>query len=448
MTGLYPPDQINEQCERICHSSALTTANQRKLLRHLVMLHLTGAPDNAYSVKSLGHDVFGSDSSMGQVMTKQVRDALDLYSKSIGVNDPILFAVASRPVRLLITGNQYPLPQRIEHYLASARAAVDMRTFSSSEQAFAYVNRALADHPDHPRILAAKALLHTDRAADGGHPRTELQKAEVLLAQIRARGAEPWEACLADANVRASLHWDWSGARTRYERAIVLSGGMAKYLGGWYGVFLTSQGEAEKAVLQAQEGLQLAHGSAAYRVDLALWQLCAGQIEDAAHTVDLAIADYGKVHHQPHALRALILEHKGDPRGAIEALKKVPAGWHETSSLAGVRALFEGLAGNRAKAKRYLSALKKARSVAKRIPKLGMYVPSTQLGFAALGAGDRDQAVELISEGAVQERDPYTLILNMLPAFRHLHDHPGFRRLIEETMKLPLPAIHAPLTKD
>ena len=444
---IFSADQINIQCDRICQSKALTTANQKKFLRHLVKLHITDAPESAYSVKQLGHDLFGSDSSMGQVMAKQVRDAVDLYHKSGGANDPILFSITSRPVRLRVASNPYPLPQLTEHYLVSARAAVDRRTSSSSQQAFAYINRALAGHPDHPRILAAKALLHTDRAADGGQPRQELERAEEIVATLRTRGAEPWEACLADANVRACLHWDWSGARTTYERAIALSGGTAKYLGGWYGTFLTSQGEPEKAARMAYEGLQIAHDSAAYRVDLATWQICAGQIEAAQHTLNLAIEQGGPIHHQVHALLAVVREAKGDPQGSIQALKRVPAGWHETSSLAGVKALFEGLAGNTVKARRYLAAMKKARSVARLFPRLQMYVPSTQLGWASLGAGDPDQAVELMTEGAVRERDPYTLILNGLPPLRHLHDHPGFRKLIEETMKLPLPAIR-PLTTD
>lgn len=73
----------------------------------------------------------------------------------------------------------------------------------------------------------------------------------------------------------------------------------------------------------------------------------------------------------------------------------------------------------------------------------GQYIPAGQLCIAALGAGDVDEAIEWLHEGAVVERDPNLVLTNVYPFFRHLRGSEAFRTLVEKTMSLTFPPIPA-----
>jgi len=88
-------------------------------------------------------------------------------------------------------------------------------------------------------------------------------------------------------------------------------------------------------------------------------------------------------------------------------LNELVAGEKDAASQDELRALFRGLSGDRKTAGRHFRKLRAARLLA------GRYVPAGQLCIAALGAGDRDGAVEWLREGAVVERDPNLVQLDL-----------------------------------
>ena len=83
--------------------------------------------------------------------------------------------------------------------------------------------------PDHPRILALKAIAHLNQAMFNLAPRGELEAAERIINRINERGASSWEFWLADACIKQYLYWAWDQAMASHEKAISLSRGEAQY---------------------------------------------------------------------------------------------------------------------------------------------------------------------------------------------------------------------------
>jgi hypothetical protein len=100
----------------------------------------------------------------------------------------------------------------------------------------------------------------------------------------------------------------------------------------------------------------------------------------------------------------------------------------------GLRALFSGLAGDRTTARRHFAKLRGAKAIA------GRYVPAGQVAIAAIGAGRIEDGLGWLREGALSERDPNLILINVYPFFRHLYPNPAFRSLVVDTMHLPVPS--------
>ena len=163
------------------------------------------------------------------------------------------------------------------------------------------------------------------------------------------------------------------------------------------------------------------------RCDLAMLQIIAGEFSEAEHTIDATHAlfpgnDYA------HICLAILHEARGDFSAAVRFMEQVPADSPEAMMVMGLRYAFIGLAGDTAAAEFGLKQLKTARQET--------FVPASQIAMAALGCKDYDAAVLWLTQGAVVERDPVCIWLNILPFLRHLREHSGFYTLVTETIGL------------
>lgn len=438
--------EVATQVETICKSDLFARATRgKRLFRYLVESALGHRQRSEMKEVVIGMEVFGKPGNYDpkkdaivRVSVGQLREKLAEYYETEGRTERVVIRIPLGSYVPDIHYNPAPdalrLSDRAAVHVFNAKAAFDKRTLPGHEAAFKYLERALAEHPGHPRLLALKAMVHAARAMYGRHPRTELEAAEELVEQVKALGVEPWEYCLAHAHVKEALYWDWAGAAALYHRAIELSHGEARY-GTWYAAFLVSQGRAEEAVALLTEAVShFAHDVAVIRGDLSLFQLMARKWDDAEETLRSTLEIFPNGHYLPYLHLAMLHEARGDYPEAVRAIERVPITAPESSITQGVRGCFLGLAGERDRARELYEQLQSARQSA------SGFVPASQIGAAAIGIGDYDAAVAWLSEAALAERDPVMVWIAYLPFMRHIRHHRGFESLICETMKLKTPA--------
>jgi hypothetical protein len=190
---------------------------------------------------------------------------------------------------------------------------------------------------------------------------------------------------------------------------------------------------------EAEAILQDAVSHSAYareitRADLALCQIISGKLDDAENTLTSIQHDVdGRLSSSlfpigiSHA--ALLHAARGNFAKAAQALAvRHPSG---VTLREGLQVLFWGLAGNRKKARKCYASMKSWRQVQD---------CALALGLAASGAGYGDEAVKWLTRAALEERDPFMILIAVLPTTRHLRQHAGFRSLVLDTMKLRFPS--------
>lgn len=413
--------------------SAGLTVQERSLLEHLVKHTVAGDTARLYQ-KAIAEDLKMPTPDGRQVGVVAARLRAKLRECPSPGGDALRIALAERgyAVDFFFPHVAHSLDDATRLAVANAKAALDQRTIPGANAALRHLAHAFAATPDHPLHRALEALCYATRAMYGTSPRSDLERAERIL-QPTTASVRPWEAVFTEACVRMALHWDWEGAGRAFDRAIAMSGGVAEQH-PWYTAFLASQCRAHEAVPHLRKAVTAAFDSPIVRADLAINQIFAGQLDDAQETLDTAFALFGeRAHYLLFIHQAILLEARDNPRGAAEAIVLVPLSWPHTAITFGLRALFSGLSGKRGRAYRKFIELRAARVVARR------HVPAAQVAIAALGAGRVDEAVSLLHEGAVKDRDNNLVLLNVFPFFRHIHDHAGFRELLQ-TMRLRLPA--------
>lgn len=435
------PSEVLAQVEAICKSEPLVRSTRGgQLLRYLTRAVAEGAPSHEIKESVIGVEIFkrlgGYDAkkdSIVRVSIGDLRARLDRYYETGGRYDPVRIQIplGSYAPRIYYEPGiaASKLSDTAAMHVANAKAALDKRTLPGHETAFRYLELALTEHPNHPRILSLKAMVHAARAMYGRYARTELEAAEALVEEGKKQEHEPWERFLIEAWIRATLHFDWAGAEILFNRAIELSHGEAKY-NSWHTAFLASQLRTEEAlIIQSEAVTHFAHDIAATRCDLAQLQIVTGRFEEAEELLRSTIELFPHGHYMPYLHLALLHEARGDFAEAVKANEQVPVTAPESTITVGMRVLMTGLAGNRDSAKSLYDQLRAEKQT-------GQHVPASQLATAAIGAGDHDGAVAWFVEAAVTERDPIMNWVAIYPFERHIRHHPGFRALVMETMKL------------
>jgi Tfp pilus assembly protein PilF len=428
--------EILGEVARIAHSGVLSP-QERALLRLIVERTLDGNTGQLYQ-KALADELTIENAKQVGVVATRIRTKLSRYYEQATGSSTLHISLSDRGYEALFTYRQTALVlgERARRAVANGKAALDQRTLPGIASAIKHLRAADAEATETERTLlrALTALCHATRAMYGTYPATDLKKAEAIIADVKASpGSRPWESWFAEACVHMALHWDWPAADLAFERAIALSGGVARQL-PWYTAFLASQGRAHEAVPLLQAAVSQWYDSPIVRADLAGIQIFAGHYEDAHETIQTAFSLFEeRTHYLLHVHKAILHEARGDSAAAATVIEQVPLKWPQTSITLGLRALFSGLAGDRKTARRHFTKLRAARMLP------GQYIPAGQLCIAALGAGDIDGAVEWLREGAVVERDPNLVLTNVYPFFRHLRGSDAFRTLVEKTMSLKLP---------
>jgi tetratricopeptide (TPR) repeat protein len=429
------PDEILAEMEAIAKSRKITP-QPLKILRYIVTETLAGRAEQL-SENMIGESALELDivrmTSVVRAHVFKLRQQLDYYYAT-GEKGQVR-VIIDIPKRSYRPEFSYPDTARDFGYaeaaaLLSAQTAMDQLTLPALNDALKTLDEILKVHPDHPLVLAMKADVHTFRAIHGLRPRPELEMALQLARRAVAVDPKLWQPLYTYGYVQ-SVFRNWGEASAAFEKANSIPRAADIPAHPSYVAYLPSQGQTDEAVRLVQQIVDSAKGyygnlaptRPVVRCDLGWFQLLAGQVNSSIRTLDAAIKDSD--FYLLYIFRAIAQEALGDPKGALQILRKTPLKWHESAVIWGMKALFLGLSGSKRRARFELWKLQMAKSI------LRAYVPPGQFMVAYIGLGEHQKAIHYMREG-VLECDPLFLLLGSLPHLRHLADLPSFHAVLKE----------------
>lgn len=445
--ALPPIEETLAQFKRICaHPLFALSANHQALLRELIERLYHGSDE--FAAKVLAIELFGRNTTIAKVEGRTVRQKLESYYNGDGRQDPIIVRLPARTFKPVIVKAAKEMSFHAGNFALSALDAVDTPSQLSLSEAIHNVMEALALDPDHPRLLEIKAYVHVLRALFGEDPRVEFEVAEYLVDRVIARHQGLGELWLAKAALYMS-RWEWKqagaaiGSAEKNRRAL-----FEVRSSPWNIVFLAAQRRFDEAIKILDSFSRWASLSDSDIGALsAMVRILAGDIVGAKEAIERAVSlgdrDWKTAIHLTPVLAVLLAE-QGDFPNAIKELDDATE--YPVTSIIGVAvpglyALFYGKLGEVKRAREIYSEMKAERSTygfMVRVNRPCRRIPAFHLALAALGSGYEDEAVGWLKISLIVERDPLALWMHILPFFKPLHSHVGFRSLVTVTMKLKL----------
>jgi tetratricopeptide (TPR) repeat protein len=444
--------EVLAELHTICRSECFARVTTgKKLLRYLVKATLADA-ERKPTIKgvTIGMEVFGlpgdfdpKKNTIVKVSVRDLRDKLEEYYENEGRRDRVAFRIRVGSYIPEFTFNPatvvFDLDYKTLDLISDARTALAGRSWWNNVEVETCLEKALKQYPNHPKLLSLLAMIRVSmaEASSCGAGRRALMRAASIIAKIRSQGIEQWECSLTDGWINATLHWDWDRAAGLFARANVFSAGEAGACQPWLSWFLASQLHFKEAEAILEDALlRAAYDNNFTRAELAFIQILAGRLDEAEATLRLIEHVSGSEESDrfaylptPYGQTALLNAARGDFEKAAHVLKYVPESHYRHALTLGLQCLFTGLAGRGQRAQEDYATL------------ISKYTESGALPFAlaASGAGDNDAAVKWFTKAAVSERDPFMILIAVVPLTRHLRQHLGFRALVTQTMKLRFP---------
>lgn len=436
------PSEVMNHLEAICSSETFARSPQgKKVLRYLVNAVVRRDDPGCFKGMSIGIEVFGlspshdpSHKSIVRVTIATLRERLENYYETEGRDQPVRIRI---PPRSYVPDIDYDadfaasaLDATTAMYIANAKALMERRTQPGYREALRYLAMALERRQEHPRILSLSAMAHVAIATNGPHARSGFEAAQACVNRARLNGREPWELPMVEAWLAMKLNFDWPLAERLFTRAIELNASEACHH-TWYTTFLASQLRWREFLSLVEDTVTgLTYNSAYMRGRLAFGQIIAGQLDAAEETLKQTLELFPTVNRTTFLQLGVLREAKGDFEGAAQAFAEGTVAASDRTLGLGFRALALGLAGDKSVARRmYKELLSRRRSNE-------FHVPAARLGYACIGMGDFNSAIEWFTDAYVNECDPMSSWAAILPAMRHLRSERAFTFLINDRLKL------------
>jgi tetratricopeptide (TPR) repeat protein len=456
------PDDVRAQLDRLLTSRRFRGAKLRRLLGFLVeeWRRDGGAKLTLrYIAESLKDEplTFEEDSDKwGYPKTRanlgHVRNRLRGHYESEGYRDRVIIklnpgsytpSIAYNPVSTGVAD----LDPAVARLILRAKTAIDLRTLRGAWKALHYYTQ-IPLNLENPRQIANSIFIPMAAAPMIPSSVTAVQAlVEPALAHIKQSGSEPWESIFAEACSQVCFKHQWQKALDMFEVAIAVSQGEASYF-WWYTALLASQGQMQQAIQILDAAVRhFSRTNVTARTDLALLQIMAGRFDEAEENLSASL-DLVPMDHPLLACHfALFYEAQDRMEDAGRTLIKffgnrntpgldsLPIGealelkdWH--LFLNGMLALVAGRAGATDIASEMVEILLACKT--KRPA-----TSSVELALGLIGVGRFDSAVEWLNAAAFEENDPFAMWFHILPPFRHLYRHKGYRALLRK-LHLPL----------
>lgn len=404
-------------------------------------------PDNLREIaKQLGvmHVVEGSvQKASGQVRVNvQLINAMTdahLWADTYDRRLTDIFAVESEIARTIadmlqakLTGSEKKAmskkptvnPEAYELYL-QGRFFWNKRTGADLRKAIDSFNQAIAKDPNYALAYAGLAQAWSILSAyNAASPADSYPQAELFSRKALALDDTCAEALVALASFKARYHFDVAGALKDYERAIQLNPNDATAHHWFAGDCFAATGQHAGEIAEMKRALELDPLSLIINSNLGVAYVRAGRIEEAVAQLQKTI-ELDDSFYPAHREYGLALELQGKIPEAIAQYEKATA-LTDDPIPQGTLARIYGIAGRRDEARKIYERLRQLRAQ--------RYTAAYALALAALGVGDKSEALHWLEEG-YREHDGDSLgVIRVDPPLIPLRGDPRFEALAEKIM--------------
>jgi TolB-like protein/Flp pilus assembly protein TadD len=313
-------------------------------------------------------------------------------------------------------------PEAYELYL-KGRFFWNKRTAADVRKSIDYFNQAIAKDPDFASAYAMLAQASTLLPAyNGGSPKECGPPAEAAIQKALALDETSSEAHVALGSLRAVFQFNFSGAKTEYERALQLNPNDAT-AHHWFAVDVPAPlGESAQEVAQMRRALELDPLSLVINTNLGWALMHAGRLDEAIvqlrKTVEM---DAGFAY--AHRKLGEALELKGQIPEAMAEYQKAIALSEDPSDL-GLLGHLYGKIGRKDEATKILGQLQAIRE--------RRYFDPYNLAIVYLGLGDREQALTALEQSYDDGNGNQLEYIRIDPFLDPLRGDPRFEALAEK----------------
>jgi tetratricopeptide (TPR) repeat protein len=294
------------------------------------------------------------------------------------------------------------------------------RTAADLRRSIDFFNQAIAKDPNYAPAYAGEAqawsVLSAYNAAspDDSYPQAETYSRKALSIDDTSA-----EALVGLASVKARYQFDLAGALKDYERAIQLNPNDATARHWLAGDCFAATGQHGREVEEMKRALELDPLSLIINSNLGVAYIRAGRLEEAVAQFRKTIEIDGSFY-PAHREYGLALELQGKIPEAISHYERAAALTDDPIPLGALGRIY-GIAGRRDEAQKIFEQLRQLRAQ--------RYTAAYSLALAALGLGDKTEALHWLEEG-YRERDGDSLVaIRVDPLLVSLRGDPRFDAL-------------------
>ena len=305
------------------------------------------------------------------------------------------------------------------------------RSEADLKRSITYFEEALQRDPKYALAYAGLADAYNMMANWSFMPAREAyQRAQAAAAQALEIDPDLAEAEVALVFARFLLDRDWARADKGFTDAIARTPGYAP-AHQWYGIFLASTGDHDKAVAEARRAAELEPLSSIIN-SVVSWVLYLGRRYDDAIAQSRATLDMDPGYYAAHVYLGESYEQKkmyAEARESLERARKISGG--KARDLGALGHLY-AISGKRDEALNILRELERQAAAG--------YVEPFYIALVHIGLGNTDRALDQL-EKSLENGFPWMIHWNVSPRLDPLRNHPRFAALLRRAgfVTRPLP---------
>jgi len=290
-----------------------------------------------------------------------------------------------------------------------------------------YFEQALERDPRYALAYAGTADAYNMMANWSFMPAREAYtRAQAAAAKALAIDADLAEAQIAMVFARFLLDRDWAAADRGFQDVLAKS---PAYAPGhqWYGIYLASTGQTEKAVAEVRRAAELEPLSSIINSVLS-WVQYLGRQYDEAIAQCRATLEMDPNYYAAYVFLGESYEQKGmyaEARESLERARKISGG--KARDLGALGHLY-AKSGQRAEALKILQELERQSA--------GAFVEPFYVALVHIGLNDTDRALDLL-EKSQQDGFPWMIHWNVSPRLDPIRSHPRFVALLRGAGLVP-----------
>ncbi|MGA8152720.1 MAG: protein kinase [Terriglobales bacterium] len=368
-----------------------------------------------------------------QLWGKQYRGKI---TDTITIEQEMVSDLSDR-LRSSATGLKSTAPKRYTENSEAYQAFLKGRYYwtqssdGSTDKAIKYFNDAIASDPLYAPAYAGLADVYIDLAFfDLRPPADAFPKARDAATKALEIDPTLAEAHAALATVSWGYNWDWQAADKEYRKALELNpSSVVTHLR--YALYSATMGRFDDAVREGSRAQELDPLSMYAITELAYIHTCARRYDEALRLFkkSLELEPKSGTSTYTHAEMAWTYAFKGEYGNAIAEYAKIPkppTPMDEPLHSGGLGFIY-ARAGNRQQALELISQFKAAAE--------SRYVDAYMVAVVYAGLDDKSRALDWINKG-IEERSANMVYLKVDPFFENLHADPRFDDLVRR-MGLP-----------